>query len=82
MDLWKFITDPDLVFDLAVGEAHTQSTTKQFRVKTESIAVGGTSAGGLCAYLTAVHCKSPKPRALLNMYSMGGEILVSLCDQG
>jgi acetyl esterase/lipase len=84
LDLWRFITDPDLMLHLAIGEEEGTGvlrTTKGFSIKTDSIAVGGTSAGGLCAYLAATHCKSPKPRALLNIYSMGGEILVSSLDK-
>ncbi|KAH6911492.1 Alpha/Beta hydrolase protein [Coprinopsis sp. MPI-PUGE-AT-0042] len=80
IDLWHFVTDSNLVFGLAAGEkaaADAQQTTRQFSVKPDSIAVGGTSAGGLCAYLAAIHCKSPKPQALLNIYAMGGEILTS-----
>ena len=46
-------------------------------VDSTRIAVAGTSAGGLCAYLAAIHCKTPKPVAILSMYGMGGNFFVS-----
>lgn len=46
-----------------------------FQIDCEAIAVAGTSAGGLCAYLAAMHA-TPKPRAVLSMYGMGGNFLV------
>jgi acetyl esterase/lipase len=45
------------------------------------IAVAGTSAGGMCAYLAAVHAV-PRPRALLSLYGMGGDWLVSQVTLG
>jgi len=47
------------------------------RVNVDAIAIAGTSAGGLCAYLCAIHL-SPKPRALLSMYGQAGECLVRI----
>ncbi|KAH7885514.1 alpha/beta-hydrolase [Phlebopus sp. FC_14] len=46
------------------------------RIDSQAIGVAGTSAGGLCAYLAAVHA-SPKPKVLLSMYGMGGDFLTS-----
>ncbi|KAH7925588.1 alpha/beta-hydrolase [Leucogyrophana mollusca] len=43
-------------------------------VDPNAIAVSGTSAGGLCAYLAAAHV-TPKPRAVLSLYGMGGDFL-------
>lgn len=43
----------------------------------ERIAVVGTSAGGLCAYLAGIHAK-PKPKAILSMYGMGGDFFVRI----
>jgi acetyl esterase/lipase len=40
------------------------------------LAAVGNSAGGLCAFLAAIHA-NPKPRALLSMYGLGGEMFVS-----
>ena len=47
-----------------------------YEVDSSAIAVAGASAGGLCAYLAVMHV-SPKPRALLSLYAMGGDFLVS-----
>lgn len=38
--------------------------------------VAGTSAGGLCAYLAALHA-TPKPKGVLSLYAQGGNLLVS-----
>ncbi|GLB38669.1 putative alpha/beta hydrolase fold [Lyophyllum shimeji] len=46
-----------------------------YKIDPEAMAVAGSSAGGLCAYLAAMHCDSPKPRALISMYGMGGNFL-------
>jgi acetyl esterase/lipase len=45
------------------------------RIDVGRIAVMGTSAGGLCAYLAGIHAR-PKPRAVLSMYGMGGDFFV------
>ncbi|KAG6898409.1 hypothetical protein C0992_004120 [Termitomyces sp. T32_za158] len=45
----------------------------RFRIDPEAIAVAGSSAGGTCAYLAAIHCVSPKPKAIVSMYGMGGD---------
>jgi alpha/beta hydrolase fold len=47
-----------------------------FKIDPEAIAVAGSSAGGLCAYLAAMHCASPKPKAILSLYGQGGNFLV------
>ncbi|KAF9783271.1 alpha/beta-hydrolase [Thelephora terrestris] len=44
------------------------------RISVDAIAVAGSSAGGLCAYLSAMHV-FPKPRALLSVYGQAGECL-------
>ena len=75
-DLFRFLSndvDPHLAqYCVSVGypTVHLDSSR---------IAVAGTSAGGLCAYLAAVHA-DPKPVAVLGMYSMGGNFLVSRCS--
>ena len=68
-DLFTYIRN-DL--NSALAEAAGNSGLK---VNADAIGVAGTSAGGLCAYLCAIHL-SPKPRALLSMYGQGGECLV------
>ncbi|KAI0917294.1 hypothetical protein AcV5_007799 [Taiwanofungus camphoratus] len=52
------------------------SSTPNFRINANALAVAGTSSGGLCAYLAAMHA-TPKPRAVLSMYGMGGQFLSS-----
>ncbi|KAF8810216.1 alpha/beta-hydrolase [Phlegmacium glaucopus] len=48
-----------------------------FKINPNAMAVAGSSAGGLCAYLAAMHCVSPKPKAIVSMYGMGGNFLTS-----
>ncbi|EAU86130.1 hypothetical protein CC1G_03341 [Coprinopsis cinerea okayama7 len=75
-DLWKFIIDPDLVLNLPSSPG--SDTTTPLKVDADSsIVVSGSSAGGFCAYLAAMHCKSPRPKAVLSIYGMGGEIFSS-----
>ncbi|KAF8260781.1 Alpha/Beta hydrolase protein [Lactarius quietus] len=37
------------------------------------LAVAGSSAGGMCAFLAAIHA-SPRPRAVLSLYGLGGDV--------
>jgi len=46
----------------------------KLRINTNAIGVAGSSGGGLCAYLAAIHV-SPKPKAVLSMYGQAGECL-------
>ncbi|EAU86131.2 hypothetical protein CC1G_03342 [Coprinopsis cinerea okayama7 len=71
-DLWSFILDPHNIFSFVNG-----GTQKDFVVQPDKIVVAGTSAGGLCAYLCAMHCVDPPPVALLSIYGMGGDFFVS-----
>ncbi|KAG6810800.1 hypothetical protein H0H92_010278 [Tricholoma furcatifolium] len=48
-----------------------------FLVNPDAIAVTGSSAGGLCAYLTAMHCTSPKPKVIVSTYGMAGDLFVN-----
>ncbi|KAF8073983.1 Alpha/Beta hydrolase protein, partial [Lyophyllum atratum] len=81
-DLLTFVTSRDIELpSLTVsGDAthvlnngNLSSVPKSFSVDPDAIAVAGTSAGGLCAYLAAMHCVSPKPAALVSLYGMGGD---------
>jgi acetyl esterase/lipase len=45
-----------------------------FRIDPETLASAGGSAGGLCACLSAIHAL-PRPKAVLSMYAMGGNLL-------
>ncbi|KAF7364870.1 MYND finger domain-like protein [Mycena venus] len=64
-DLFLFLSQDDLCFK-------TESA-RLFGIDPSSLAVAGSSAGGMCAYLAAIHA-SPKPKAVLGMYAMGGQI--------
>jgi len=70
-DLFKFLADG---FNPALEKELSSRSIPPFHVNTSAIAVAGTSAGGLCAYLSAMHA-TPKPVALLSMYGMGGNFL-------
>jgi acetyl esterase/lipase len=50
-------------------------TLVKFHIDPTSIAVAGTSAGGFCAYLAAIHAV-PKPKAVLGIYALLGDCLV------
>ncbi|TFK34732.1 Alpha/Beta hydrolase protein [Crucibulum laeve] len=73
-DLFTFLPTLNSPFLTEKGlESHTHS----FNIDMDAIAVSGSSAGGLCAYLAAMHCTSPKPKAVLSMYGMGGEFMTA-----
>ncbi|KAJ7625245.1 alpha/beta-hydrolase [Mycena polygramma] len=64
-DIFSFLAQKDLSFGTDHG--------CPFGVDPTSLAVAGSSAGGMCAYLAAVHA-IPKPKAVLSMYGMAGQI--------
>ena len=70
-DLFTYLST-DLNLDLAASGCER-------RVDASSIIVAGSSAGGLCAYLAALHA-TPKPKGVLSLYGMGGDFLVSKLD--
>jgi acetyl esterase/lipase len=45
-------------------------------IDTTRLAVAGSSAGGMCAFLAAIHV-NPRPRAVLSFYGLGGDVFVS-----
>lgn len=47
-----------------------------FRADMNRVAVAGSSGGGYCAYLAAIHCV-PKPKAVFTMAAIGGSVFVS-----
>ncbi|KAI0333674.1 alpha/beta-hydrolase [Cubamyces sp. BRFM 1775] len=51
-------------------------TGRAFQIDPQRLAVSGSSAGGLCAYLAAIHA-NPRPKAVLSLYGMGGDMLTS-----
>ncbi|KAI0311307.1 alpha/beta-hydrolase [Amylostereum chailletii] len=67
-DLFAFLADA-LNPLLAAREEHAQT-----QIDPSRLAVAGTSAGGLCCYLAAVHA-TPKPKALVSFYGLGGDFL-------
>lgn len=52
-----------------------ESSDIHYSIDPNAIIVSGSSSGGLCAYLAASHC-NPKPKAVLSMYGMGGNLFV------
>lgn len=77
-DLLRFVVDTAIPLpsnqEIAEGRG---SIGFSFQIDPDAIAVAGSSAGGLCAYLAAMHCSSPKPKAILSLYGQGGDFLVS-----
>ena len=53
-----------------------KSNGSDISIDPSAMVVSGTSAGGLCAYLAALHA-IPKPKGVLSMYGQGGDLLVS-----
>ena len=76
-DLLRFIANTTIWFPSDPNIVNGSGLTKfSFNIDSEAIAVAGSSAGGLCAYLAAMHCVSPKPKAILSLYGQGGDFLV------
>lgn len=79
----EVLQDVKDVFRFVSGELNhllyqdDQNPSQILQIDANAIAVAGTSAGGLCAYLAAVHA-TPKPKAVLSMYGMGGDLLVGV----
>ncbi|KAG1849890.1 Alpha/Beta hydrolase protein [Suillus subalutaceus] len=46
----------------------------RFRIDPTSIGVAGSSSGGFCAYLCAIYAV-PKPKVVLSLYGLGGDLL-------
>ncbi|KAG6810799.1 hypothetical protein H0H92_010277 [Tricholoma furcatifolium] len=67
-DVLRFSVSREFSFPESVGS---------FVVNPDAIAVTGSSAGGLCTYLAAMHCTSPKPKVIVSMYGMAGDIFTS-----
>ena len=45
------------------------------QIDSTRLVAAGNSAGGLCAFLAAIHA-NPKPRAISSMYGLGGDMFV------
>ncbi|THU97118.1 alpha/beta-hydrolase, partial [Dendrothele bispora CBS 962.96] len=70
-DLFAFLRSPQL--PVAIDALASEGCPK-FTLDPEKIAVTGGSAGGMLAYLSAVHVR-PRPVAVLSLFSMGGDLL-------
>ena len=72
-DLWAFVTSGrEIIFPMS-----DKDPPLRFKIDADGIVIAGSSAGGLCAYLAAMHCDSPRPKAVVSTYGMGGNFLVS-----
>ena len=74
-DVFRFIRE-ELNVKLSEAMPSLGSRTyPRYHVDPNAIAVAGSSAGGQCALYAAMHV-SPKPKAVVTMYAMGGDYLV------
>ncbi|KAI0086457.1 alpha/beta-hydrolase [Irpex rosettiformis] len=65
-DLFRFVAE-DLTSQL-------RDSNHPVQIDVNAIAVSGCSAGGLCAYLSVMHVH-PRPKAVVALYAMGGNLL-------
>ncbi|TEB20025.1 alpha/beta-hydrolase, partial [Coprinellus micaceus] len=70
--LWAYITARGFSITFPPGD---ESVTLE--VDPNAIAVGGSSAGGFLTYLAAMHCRSPRPAAIAEIYGLCGQIFSS-----
>jgi acetyl esterase/lipase len=75
-DLFDFLARENIYNATCAAHSRAFAEAYKFEIDKEAIVVAGTSAGGLCAYLAAIHCQ-PKPKALFSIYGMGGDFFVS-----
>jgi acetyl esterase/lipase len=71
-DVFRFISEE---LNTKLSKETSAGRFYPFHVDSNAIAVAGSSAGGQCAYYAGMHI-TPKPRALVLMYAMGGDYLV------
>ena len=76
-DVFKFVANDLNPLLQARSMSGNNSLAASFQVDPSKLLVAGGSSGGLCAYLAAVHA-SPKPKAVLAFYAMGGDLLVRI----
>ncbi|KAI0354880.1 alpha/beta-hydrolase [Trametes cingulata] len=74
-DLFSFLAH-DVNRRIAEDWAARACAGHPVQIDPHSLAVSGSSAGVLCAYLAAAHA-SPRPKAVLSLYGMGGDMLTS-----
>ena len=70
-DLFEYLKHAELTS--APSQSHP---AVKVSIDIHRIAVAGSSAGGLCAYLAAIHAR-PRPKAVLSLYAQGGDFTVS-----
>ncbi|KAJ3890789.1 Alpha/Beta hydrolase protein [Lentinula edodes] len=75
LDIFKFIVNVSVDIAPEQTEQNPLARPVQYRVDPKRIAVSGSSAGALCAYLAAMHA-TPKPKAVLSLYGLGGNFLI------
>lgn len=68
--LISFLGSKNLTFPASTTEAQKVNC----KINTNALVLAGSSAGGLCAYLGA--SAHPRPKALISLYGMGGDLLV------
>ena len=71
-DLFRFISEE---LNLKLSAAAADGKFPPFGVDPNAIAVAGSSAGGQATYWSAMYA-SPKPKAIVLLYAMGGDYLV------
>ncbi|KAI5119047.1 hypothetical protein M0805_005913 [Coniferiporia weirii] len=73
-DVVQDIRDLFHFLDKSLNEQLNSAGRADTQVDASSVIVSGSSAGGLCAYLAALHAV-PKPKGVLSLYGMGGNLL-------
>ncbi|KAF9061431.1 Alpha/Beta hydrolase protein [Rhodocollybia butyracea] len=76
-DVFRFIADFSFYLseDIPPSTSGDEPRSIRIHIDPERIAVAGTSAGSLCAYLAMMHA-TPKPKAVFSMYGQGGNFLI------
>ncbi len=81
-DLFTFLaSEMNTLLLSRVSGKRSLSCHFDFAINPNALAVAGCSAGGLCAYLAAIHAH-PKPKVLIALYAMGGNFLVCFPSNG
>ncbi|KIL66736.1 hypothetical protein M378DRAFT_347471 [Amanita muscaria Koide BX008] len=74
-DLFDFLAKENIYKAICATHPSAVAASYRFEIDKDAIVVAGSSAGGLCAYLAAIHCQ-PKPKALFSIYGMGGDFFM------
>ncbi|KAK0504296.1 Alpha/Beta hydrolase protein [Armillaria luteobubalina] len=73
---YEILQDIKDLFTFLPAKDFNTSGVVSYQIDRDVMGVAGTSSGGLCAYLAAIHAY-PRPRAVLSMYGMGGNFFTS-----